>query len=138
MCILKWLQVFLWLIYETQTFIGCIPMERIHALKLLSPSEKSQHASGHYDPEETGVMVMSGEVGGARSESSFNYPYGCRHRLVQVLKTETKQTKPDLALWVKEWLILGDLILVHKMVCRSENLHGRGKKTLDSLRESNL
>lgn len=37
------------------------------------------------------------------------------------------KTKPDLALWVKEWLILGDLTLVHKMVCRSENMHGRGK-----------
>ena len=102
------------------------PHEKNSCFAVLSPFEKSQYASGHHDLEDTQVMVMSGKLG-ARSESSFNFPHGCRHRLVQVLKTETKQTKPDLALWVKERLILGDLVLVHKMVCRSENTHGRGK-----------
>lgn len=86
-------------------------MERIHALKFFL------HLRSHNLP----VVIMTRrrhgwwwwrrEVGG-QIKSSFNFPYGCRHRLVQVLKAETKQTKPDLALWVKEWLILGDLTLV--------------------------
>lgn len=46
---------------------------------------------------------------------------------VQVLKVETKQAKPHLALWVKGWLIWGDLVLVHIITCRSESIHGRGK-----------
>ena len=92
--------------------------------EVLSPSEKSQHANGHHDQEDTQVMVMSGKLG-ARSESSFNFPHSCRHRLVHVL-SRNKTNKTWLGS-VGQRLILRDLALVHKMVCRSENLHGRGK-----------
>lgn len=88
--------------YETQKFIGYVPMKRIHALKFFLCLRNRNIPVVFTNRRDTGVMGRAGKLW-ARSESSVHFFHCCTVGCVQVWKTETKQTnETHQALWVKE------------------------------------